>query len=205
MAGAVRFKVELFQPNADVLPEMAFRAADLSPAYRDIINEWARDNLDKFGMSVGQEASGAQIDPTVFWDALSPDYMKTKRKKGQPDNIMVATGSLMASLTDPERFFQMVNPEMAIFGAPNDADDAMKVQFNWIKRQAIFISLDDQRMIQKKLSDYLALGADYKEKMFVKGLQNLALRAEVHQMDVDFQNDAGGTFPPDIGGGMEDA
>lgn len=200
MAGAVSFRVEVFQPNADILPEMAGRSKDLSPAFQNIINEWAKDNADKFGLSAGQETSGAQIDPTVFWQMLTDTYMRTKRKRGQADQIMVATGSLEASMTDPEKFFQMVNPTVAMFGSPLDADDAMKVQFNWLKRQTIFLSLDDQRMIDKEVQDYLSLGGNYRQRMFNKGLSNLALKKEVAQMDIDFSNNAdaadfGGEWP----------
>lgn len=200
MAGAVSFQVEVFQPNADILPEMAGRAKDLSPVFQNIITEWARDNEDKFGLSMGQESGGAQIDPTVFWMMLAESTMKMKRKRGQADQIMVATGSLEASLTDPAKFFQMVNPTVAQFGTPLDADDAMKIQYNWLKRQTVFLSLDDQRMIEKEMSDYMALGGDYRQRMFNQGLSNLALKKEVAQMDIDFANDAdqaefGGDWP----------
>jgi hypothetical protein len=188
MSGAVRFQVELYQPNADRLPELAGRIQDLSPAFKNIILEWAKDNEDKFGLSVGKEASGASIDPTVFWEALSPQYMKSKRKQGMTDQIMSATGSLKQSLTTPDQFLQSVTEQQALFGSPLSADDAMKAQYNWIRRQTIFLSLDDQRMIQKEISDYLSLGQNYRQIQFAKGLERLALKKEVAQLDIAFDN-----------------
>lgn len=173
MAGRLSFKVTVYQTDTHVLPELGMKAKDLSPVFEDIVDAWADLNAQKFRLAGGGEASGAQVDPTVFWKALSPQYLKWKQKHFPTDTIMVRTGSLMAALTSRTGFFRMVNPEQAVFGTPNDAEDAAKIQFNWATRQAIFLSDPDQNMIREKVSKY-----------FTVQMKNI--REEVAQMDADF-------------------
>lgn len=186
MAGRVSFDVSLYMQNADKFPELAARSKDLTIVFEHIIRDWAEDNRRKFGLSSGMESSGATVDPTVFWQGLSPAYIKQKNKGGFADQIMVRTGSLRDSLTDPEQFFQYVSPDQAMFGSPNDPDDAMKMLFNWPRRQTIFLGRQDQLMIEKHVKDYLSFGPVYEQILFAKGMQAVADRKETAHMEVEF-------------------
>jgi hypothetical protein len=191
MAGITSFTVDVAIQNAGVIPELASRAADLTPAFTSIILGWAENNINKFEKGIGQEAAGVDQGSGVDWTRLTPTYMKTKRRLGQDNQLMVATGALENALTNPDLFFQMVNPEQAIFGTPNDPDDADKVKYNWPteqnkKRQVLFLSLDDQRMIQKTVFDYLRLGGDFEKILFAQGLQSQANRNLAAKMDIEF-------------------
>ena len=75
MAGVIKFQIDLVTAG-NVLPEVQARLKDLRPAFEEIVRKWADDNQDKFRMSVGAEASGAEIDPDVFWKGFTPGYMK---------------------------------------------------------------------------------------------------------------------------------
>jgi hypothetical protein len=174
MPGALTFKISIFQENVDILPELQNKVKDLTGLFEQIIDQWAKGNPEKFGFAAGASLSGARVDPQVEWQALSPAYFKAKSKR-YPDQIMVRTGSLRDSLSNPSLFFQMVNPEQAVFGAPNDADDAMKVQFNWEKRQTIFLGDSDQNMIRELESKYFTV-------------QMKSIKQEIAQMNVDFSN-----------------
>ena len=178
MAGKLTFQIAVYQTNTAVLPELENRARNLSPLFEDIIDEWAELNKQKFEMSEGGEESGSQIDPTVFWQPLSPGYLKEKRKHYPTDTLMVRTGSLKDAMTTPNGFFRMVNPEQAVFGTPNDAEDALKVQFNWNKRQVIFLSDADQNMIRMKLDRYFTV-------------EMQSVKEEVARLDTDFSNTVG--------------
>lgn len=153
MPGMMTFRISVYHENTAILPELARKAKDLTPLFNQVIEEWAKGNKEKFGFAIGASASGGPVDPQVSWQALSPSYFKAK-SKFYPDQIMVRTGSLLASLSEPSLFFQMVTPEQAIFGSPNDAEDAMKVQYNWLTRQTIFLGDSDQNMIRELTSKY---------------------------------------------------
>lgn len=186
MAGRLSFQIDLYTDRPELIPETAERVKDLRPAFESIIREWAKDNRDKFDASEGTEGGGAAVDPEVFWDQLTPNYMKSKRRAGFPDHLMVRTGQLMDALTNPDRFFQQESEIEATFGTPLDPDDLAKAGYNWKKRQTIFLSVDDQRMIDKRVSDFLSLGPGFEEIMFARGLANLAKREASAKMDVDF-------------------
>lgn len=190
MAGAVRFNLEVFIKNPDLFPELMGRVRDLRPAFEVMIRKWADNNSDKFGKAVGAEESGISVDPTVFWERLSPRYIIRKRKQGFPNQIMVRTGALEAALTDPEGFFSAMTTEEAVFGTPKSYDEEMKARYNMNKRQTIFLSLDDQRMIQATMKHYLELGEDFEKIMFSRGLQNVRTGNEVAQMDMAFDTAA---------------
>lgn len=193
MAGSVRFKVEVFISNPDLFPELVERTRDLRPAFDVIVRKWAQTNEDKFRRAVGAEEGGASIDPTVFWEALRPSTIRQKRKLGFGNQIMVRTGQLEKALTDPEGFFHEMTAEEAVFGTPNSEEDELKARFNWKKRQTIFLSVDDQRMIQATIKNYFELGGDFERIMFSKGLQNLRDRGEMAAMDLAFENTTGGS------------
>jgi hypothetical protein len=187
MAGTLTFKVDVYEVGKPFLGEYAKRAKDLSIVYNDIIKDWVDNNSDKFDASAGYESSGVLIDPGVFWESLTEPYIKQKRRLGQPDQIMVATGELEDAMTDPDQIFQYVRPDVAMFGTPLNPEDYDKVKWNWNTRQVVFLSLGDQDMIRKKVHDYLAFGPGYESIQFEKGMQNL----KKAQMDVDFQNTVG--------------
>lgn len=179
MAGMLSFKIAVYQTNTNILPELERKAKDLGPLFEDIIDEWAELNKQKFAMAQGGEAAGAQVDPTVFWQPLSFRYLQEKLRHYPTNTLMVRTGALRDAMTDPHGFFRMVNPEQAIFGTPNDAEDALKVQFNWNKRQVIFLSDADQNMIRMKVERYFTV-------------QMQSQTEQINQMDIDFSNTVNG-------------
>ena len=132
MAGALSFNIAVYQTNTEVLPQLQQRVKDLSALFEQIIAEWTRGNVQKFGSAAGRSLSGADVD-SVQWEALSPAYFRQKSKV-YSDQIMVRTGSLEKALTTPDGFFQMVEPAQALFGTPNDPEDVLKMQYNWLKR-----------------------------------------------------------------------
>jgi hypothetical protein len=170
MAGAVRFNIAVFVENGDLFPELMGRSKDLRPAFDMIIKKWAKGNADKFAKGAGAEMVGASIDPAVYWQQLKPSTMIQKRREGFNDHIMVRTGSLMASLSDPEGFFQAMTAEEAVFGTPTSPEDEDKVKYNYEKRQTLFFSNDDKRMIEATVKHYFELGEDFEQIMFGREL-----------------------------------
>lgn len=193
MAPKVNFNFELIVENPEMFPELAARAADLRPVFEDIVIKWARNNQDKFAASIGKEGSGAEIDPTVFWEGLTESTIKGKRRKGFSNQIMVATGDLESSLTSPEGFFHEETATMAAFGTPNALEDELKVIYNYAKRPTIFLGLSDQKMIESDISNYLSFGENWKEIMFARGLQNVQRRDEIASMEMAFNETIGST------------
>lgn len=173
MAGKLTFKIEVFQENTAILPELERKAKDLTEMFNDIIDEWARENPQKFAMAAGHALVGAQIDPTVFWKELSFRYAEQKMRQGYGDSIMVRTGALRESLSNPNSIFRMVEPEQAVFGTPNDPDDVLKMQYNWDTRQTVFLADWDQNMIRQKVS-----------RFFTVEMQSMKQSAA--QLDADF-------------------
>lgn len=193
MAGNVKFDIKVAVSDPDLLPELEARLGDLSPAFNAIIPEWAHLNESKFDLSIGRESSGADVDENVFWEQLKPASMRAKRKAGQPDQIMVATGSLKRALTNPDLIFQYVSAEEAVFGTPRDLDDAQKVIYQWLKRQAVFLSTLDQNVIRRTIQDYFSLGGDFQQKRFAAGAARAAQRREMQALDEEFAAVVGDT------------
>ena len=192
MPGAINFKIDVFIEHPELFPELTERTRDLRPAFAVIIRKWAQSNADKFEKAVGGEEGGAAVDPAVFWQPLSPEYLKRKRQSGFENHLMVRTGLLEQSLEDPERFFQETTPEQTVFGTPMSPEEEMKARFNYKRRQTIFLSVDDQRMIDATVKHYFELGEDFEQIMFTKGLQTARLRAEAKGLDIAFGDTAGG-------------
>lgn len=185
MAGKTSFDIRYTLRGAEQFPEMAARVRDLRPAFDVIVEKWARGNVDKFEKSKGMESSGAQIYD-VFWQGLKPSTMRAKRRKGQVDHLMVATGALEEALTTQGRFFAESTAERAAFGTPMSIEEEMKVRYNWAKRQAIFLSYDDQLMIEETVQSYLSLGPKFESIRFGQGMENLRDHEEVAHMEVGF-------------------
>jgi hypothetical protein len=186
MPGAVTFSIDLQEQGVGRIAELSARARDLTVLFNDIIHEWAKDNQDKFDSAIGRQtagASGGGLEP-VDWDALAGSTIKRKQKMGYPDQIMVATGELKDSLTHPEEFFQAVQPQTISFGVPNNPDDADKASYNWAKRQTIFLSLDDQRMIKSNTGNYFRFGDNYSGAIFTQGMD--AVRERSARSEIDF-------------------
>jgi hypothetical protein len=179
MPGRMTFSVELYIKGAGALPQMVEKIKNPLPLWERIVADWAAGNSEKFAMALGAEVTGSWVDQAagVFWKGLTPGYMKRKARDF-PDQIMVATGNLYTSLTDPSRFFQALSSERIIFGTPLDPDDAAKVSFNWETRQTIFLGEADQRRIQSAVSQYLRIP-----------MQDV--RKEIAQMDIEFRDKAG--------------
>lgn len=173
MAGTMTFSIEVYQRNVDQLPSLANKLKDLTVFFEQVFDSWVLGNDEKFQAGVGQETSGALVDPNVFWQGLTAGYMKAKRRKGYEDSLMVATGSLRDTMSNPESLFQYLTPEQAMFGTPNDPDEMLKIQFNWLKRQVIFLSEPDQQKIRSLWQKYLQIPMQ-------------SVTQEVARMDMDF-------------------
>ena len=175
MAGKVSFNINLLEFGTEFPAEIAARVQDLAIPLNNIIDAWCGGNEDKFNKGSGAETGGAQIDADVFWYPLmSESYVKEKRKKGRPDWLMVDTGELMAAMVDPEGTVRMVGPQDAVFGTPYSSDNETKITGNWAMRQVVFLSKQDQFIIDKNITDYFSLGGDYKEILFARGLDREA-------------------------------
>lgn len=191
------FTINLQVKNLDKLEDLKQRLGDLSIPFENIVIEWAKGNIDKFALSVGQEASGAQVDDTVFWEPLSEGYMRSKHGGGAarvtkkaklgkahyegayPDWLMVRTGALRDALTNPESIFQRVEPTRVSFGTPTDPDLAAIVAFQLSgnkKRQVVFLGRSDKLMIEQQLQAYFSFGPGYEKILFARGLENVQNR-----------------------------
>lgn len=188
MAGVVSFHVDLHIENAEALPELAARVRDASPFFRAFIDYWADHNEEKFDKAVGMEQVGAQVDDRVLWAPLAAATIKAKRRAGQPDAIMVATGELLRALTSPDLIFEKISPEDAVFGSPRAPEEEDKVRYNWEARQGIFLSAEDRHVIEKMVKDYLERGGDFEKALFTQGLAAARARAEAAQMDAEFES-----------------
>ena len=173
MAGVTSFKISLFVKNEQILPEIAERVKDLSPAFDNIIEQWARGNKRKFDEARGQEAYSVDQGGGVWWDFLTYDYRKRKRREGFPDWLMVKTGALRDQMINQWGFDREVTPESAVFGSPSLEANKKKVKYNWETRQTIFINESDKKMISSQIKNYITLGENYKDILFKKGLENV--------------------------------
>jgi hypothetical protein len=189
-AGKLNFNISLVWKNVQLLPEMEARLKNMQSVFEEIVADWAKGNEDKFANAAGMEAVGAQIDPGVFWEALSPEYSAWKRKEGMANQIMVATGALEAAMSDPSMFFHMEMPQEAAFGIPTSPEEEAKMGYNWYRRQTLFLSADDQIMIRHHIRNFLAFGEKWQEIMFTRGLERTYMRNQTAQMEADF----GGTM-----------
>lgn len=185
MPGRVSFNIRVRITNGGVFPELVERLKDFRPVFEVIVRQWARGNVDKFRKSLGGETTGAAIDPTVFWMPLAESTIRAKRKKGQPDQIMVATGALAQALTDPSGFWQAMTAQQVAFGTPGGLEEELKARYNWQTRQTIFLGEDDQMMINEKVQSYLSLGPEFERKRFAAGLANVYERGLDAEMNMD--------------------
>jgi hypothetical protein len=189
--GKLSFNISVIWRNVHLLPEMEARLKDMRPVFEQIVQDWAKGNVDKFGAAMGMEVVGAQVDPGVFWEALSPEYSAWKREQGMSNQIMVATGALQAALSDPSMFFHMEMPREAAFGIPLSPDESGKMSYNWYRRQTLFLGVDDQTMIRHHIKSYLELGEKWQSILFTRGLERAYTRDEVASMDVAFGKTVG--------------
>jgi hypothetical protein len=186
MPGRVTFNIKVRVTNGEIFPELANRLKDFRPVFEVVIKQWARGNVDKFRQSMGMEATGAAIDPNVFWMPLAESTMRGKRKRGSADQIMVDSGALMQALTDPSGFWSEMTAQQTVFGTPGALEDELKVRYNQQTRQAIFLGADDQVMIEEKVQSYLSLGPDFEKKRFEAGLSAIYSRDLDAEMSMDF-------------------
>jgi hypothetical protein len=192
MPGAISLTIEVYETGNDTLTDLQMRAKDMTVVFQNIIRDWAKDNTDKFDAAAGDAKTGAEIDPTVYWEQLTPDYLKSKKKVSSagPDDIMVLTGKLRDSLTSLDGFMHSVSPQSMDFGEPTDQLDADKVAYNWARRQTIFLSVDDQRMIDAHVSNYFNFGGDYEAILFAKGVQAVQKRKAQAEIEFNFPDEA---------------
>lgn len=188
MPGIVRYKLEIFTTGLETLPEVEARLQDISPMLQNLIDEWAHTNEDKFGLGKGAEETGAQMDDGLLWEPLTERYRLAKQRKGFEDWLMVRTGGLMASLTNPDGFFRAVTNEEAVFGIPVDEDEAVKAinKRAWDSRQSIFLNEKDRLAIKREFKNYLELGENYRDVLFARGMAAAARRQEILEWDTAF-------------------
>lgn len=203
----LRFNVKVYLSDPAALPELKARMADMSPAFEAIFQRWVDINEQKFEQARGGELGGAQIFEE-FWAGLSPAYERQKHPQGAPkrkvtrggtsefpDWLLVRTGALMEAMTNPDRLFQDIGPDTAVFGTPEDPELADIVRWQAGARQhmrnIIFLSGPDMNAIRKNIQDYLGMGGEFAQKRFTAGLQASALEREVLDMDAEFNEQAG--------------
>lgn len=174
--------------NVDRLEKLQARCMDFSEPLLRIVSEWALGNKRKFAASRGNESTGVQQFDDVFWEPITSAYAKSKRRKGQADWLMVATGSLMQSLTTEGAFGQYVDEKHAQFGTPMDSEDADKAMYNAQSRRVIFLSRGDRLMIKREIKNYLNFGPGYRDALADIAARKVALEQESAQMAVDFAN-----------------
>ena len=92
---------------------------------------------------------------------------------------MVRTGSLRDALTSPTGFFRMVSPQQAVFGSPNSAEDAMKMQYNWNKRQVVTQAIPGKNAVRQLTQQYF------------KAPPMQSAKQAAAQMDADFTSTIG--------------
>lgn len=184
----VSFDISVIVANEAALAEIEGRVKDMSVVFNNIADEWAKGNARKFNQGAGKETSGAALDADVFWVPLTEKYQKSKRKKGQADWLMVATGQLEATMTNPDAFFRGVQPTMATWGCPMSKEDENKLLGNAETRPVVFFDRQDRLMIRKEIGDYLALGGDYKNILFAQGLQAVNARKEQNIWNMEWQD-----------------
>ena len=190
MAGVTSFRISLSVKNDACLPEIAARAKDLTVVFDHIIGEWVAGNERKFGRGMGASASGVSQDTFGTgnnWQALTAKYARQKEREGFPDWLMVRTGDLMDAMTTREAMGEAISAQRAVFGMPLDEDQAIKVEGNWNRRQAIFLDRNDRMMINRNVKNYIELGGNYQDILFTRGLQNVAMKNEIKKMDAEFQ------------------
>lgn len=158
--------------------------SDFSEPFFAIIENWANRNVEKFQRGLGSEATGVQQATDNFWEPDTEEYSKAKAKKGFADWLMVRTGALAESLSNPDAFFQMVFPTKASFGVPNDEEASDHAAFNWMKRQSIFLDETDKLGIRRQFKDFLDFGPGYAEQK----LRLAALKEEFEVKYLEFSD-----------------
>ena len=168
--------------------EIAERMKDFSIPFGNIIANWTRSNVDKFGAGRGSESSGfsgGALTP-ARWDPLTEKYRQAKQRRGFADWLMVRTGELMGALTARGGFGEYIDAHRAVFGTPLDASDADKALYNSEKRPTVFLNESDRLNIRAELQDYISMGGDYKAFLMSAAGRLKALKHEVAEMDLNF-------------------
>ncbi len=198
------FKLRLqINKNLAHISELKKRLKDFSIPFADIADQWAKGNVQKFRKGIGKESTGVSQSESVNWAPLSQDmgtmsqeakrayfeggisalmltpYQRWKRKKGYPDRLMEASGSLRLALTSPDGFEKDISPNKIVFGKPRHEADANKVKYNWDTRRTVFLNLSDKNMIRQTLQRYLDLGSNYKSIMLDISAAKYAMEVEI--------------------------
>lgn len=184
--GAVNFKLNVAVWNASLFPEVRERLKDLQPFFEEVISDWTRGNVDKFRMGEGAQESGVSFSPEPSWDPLTPRYAKDKARKGFRNWLMVRTGTLMSALTSEGAFFRFTDAARAVFGTPNNPDEADKVKWNWSRRQTVFLDANDMKTVALFWHDFMTLGPKFRQ---IKN--SAALEQERWNADFAFQVESG--------------
>jgi hypothetical protein len=189
----LEFNIVLIAKGEDKLAELQARAADLSPVFEQVIEEWAEGNKSKFNRAKGRESSGIEQDTDCTWEPLqSRAYQNKKREKGYPDWLMHGTGELVDSLTDTSGFINVAGPTQAAFGTPWSTDNEVKVRGNWMLRPVVFLNNSDTRMIDRNVQDYFSDGPDFANIRLARGFEAMAAKQEMAQWGIDFAATVGG-------------
>lgn len=140
-----------------VTEAMFERLQDLTPVFDAFIRAWSRHNDYKFRMGFGKEASGLSFNGEVDWEALTPEYRRSKQRQGFADRLMTRTGELRDVMTDENMVMSnaFVDRDRAIFGSPADEENIAKVEGNWESRQTIFLDQFDRDTIKSYLDAHI--------------------------------------------------
>lgn len=194
-------KTRIVTKNLSILDEVNARLKDFSIPLSNIVAQWAKGNKRKFAAAKGKEntgASGTDLDPAVWqplmqslgrmsqiekrayfeWGQkdMGTPYQRWKRKHGMPNWLMVATGSLLQSLSSRGMFGEFIDNARAVFGQPLDPEDSDKARYNYKKRPTIFLSLSDRLMVKAQFQNYLNLGGNYRDLLFARAGRLKALQ-----------------------------
>lgn len=172
MTAPVSFQFHAFVIDPGILPGMTERLKDLSPAFNDIIKEWAAGNKDKFAGSVGAELAGYTPDPDVFWPEVTEAYYRSKHgpisdkwyashnrepRQLYPDHLMVKSGLTRDSLTSVDQFYSDVQKTETTFGEPMalDAMAALRGNLESRGRQVVFLGELDRDHIDSTITQFI--------------------------------------------------
>jgi len=193
--GTFNFQLK-YDQDLSRLGEIQARMKDFSIPFGDIIDKWAESNSRKFEAGRGAELSGtggADLRPAVWEPLQSLPYVRSKRRRGFADWLMVGTGALMSALTNRGNFGEFIDTHRVAFGVPLDEEDAVKAvnKRNATLRPTIFLSLPDRNMIKAVLKDYISMSDNYRGFLMSSTDRILGLRKEMKQMNLEFAEVSG--------------
>jgi len=178
MAVVRSFSVSIVFRNWDALEQMKHRVAGFQEVFEAIIERWTAHNADKFEEARGAQLSGVIFDvdtEPVMWKGVTDEYAAEKTRDGFPNWLMVRTGELMASLTEPGNlgWYAEVEKDYALFGTILN-----KAIWHRFTRPVNFLDSEDRQMIRDMFGAYLDGEAPFRQYE----------KSEAKVMDAEFKS-----------------